>query len=76
MAMVFADEPAGNLDSQTSEDIFTMFHQLKEEEGITIILVTHGALVGKHAPRIIQIYEGVIVDGGAATADSSAGSPN
>src|SRR6516225_455787 len=39
--LLFADEPTGNLDSRTSEEILTMFQKLNAEEGITIILVTH-----------------------------------
>lgn len=61
-SIVFADEPTGNLDSRTSEDVLAMFQQLNEEVGITIILVTHDAQVARHARRIIQIHDGVIVD--------------
>jgi ABC-type lipoprotein export system ATPase subunit len=61
-SLVFADEPTGNLDSHTSEDVLRMFQQLNEEDGITIILVTHDAQVARHAHRIIQIHDGVIVD--------------
>jgi energy-coupling factor transporter ATP-binding protein EcfA2 len=39
-----------------------MFQQLNQEDGITIILVTHDANVARHARRIIQIHDGVIVD--------------
>jgi ABC-type lipoprotein export system ATPase subunit len=66
-SLVFADEPTGNLDSHTSEDVLRMFQQLNEEDGITIILVTHDALVARHARRIIQIHDGVIVDDASAT---------
>ena len=47
--LLFADEPTGNLDSRTSEEVLHMFQQLNAEEGITIILVTHDANVA--APR-------------------------
>jgi len=73
--LAFADEATGNLDSHTSEDILRMFQQLNEEEGITITLVNHDALVEKHALRIIQIDDRVIVDGGSATAALSSGPP-
>jgi ABC-type lipoprotein export system ATPase subunit len=62
-ALLLADEPTGNLDSHTSEDVLQMFQQLNREEGITIILVTHDPNVAKHARRIIGISDGVIVDG-------------
>jgi ABC-type lipoprotein export system ATPase subunit len=67
-SLVFADEPTGNLDSHTSEDVLAMFQHLNEEDGITIILVTHDANVARHAQRIIQIHDGVIVDGVPALA--------
>jgi ABC-type lipoprotein export system ATPase subunit len=61
--LLFADEPTGNLDSRTSEDVLRMFQQLNQSDGITIVLVTHDALVAQHARRIIRIHDGVIVDG-------------
>ena len=62
-SLLFADEPTGNLDSHTSQDVLAMFGQLNREEGITIILVTHDPNVARHARRIIHISDGVIVDG-------------
>jgi ABC-type lipoprotein export system ATPase subunit len=61
--LLFADEPTGNLDSHTSEEILRMFVELNQVDGITIIMVTHDANVARHARRIIQIHDGVIVDG-------------
>ncbi len=63
--LLFADEPTGNLDSHTSEDILRMFTELNKIDGITIIMVTHDPDVAKHARRIIHIHDGVIVDGPA-----------
>jgi ABC-type lipoprotein export system ATPase subunit len=60
--LLFADEPTGNLDSKTSEEILAMFQHLNEEEGITIILVTHDPGVASHAKRIIRIKDGLIED--------------
>jgi ABC-type lipoprotein export system ATPase subunit len=62
-AVLFADEPTGNLDSHTSEEVLRMFQQLNQEDGITIILVTHDVAVARHANRIIRIHDGMIVDG-------------
>jgi ABC-type lipoprotein export system ATPase subunit len=62
-SILFADEPTGNLDSKTSEEVLCMFQQLNERDGITIILVTHDLQVARHANRVIRIHDGVIVDG-------------
>ncbi len=62
--VLFADEPTGNLDSRTSEEILQMFQGLNKEEGITIILVTHDPGVGRHADRVVRIKDG-LVDGPA-----------
>ena len=61
--LLFADEPTGNLDSHTSEDVLRMFERLNQAEGITIIIVTHDAEVARHANRVIHIRDGVIDDG-------------
>jgi len=61
--LLFADEPTGNLDSRTSEEVLAMFQQLNEREGITIILVTHDPGVAQHAKRTIRIHDGLIVPG-------------
>ncbi len=59
-SLLFADEPTGNLDSHTSEEVLRIFQQLNEEEGVTIILVTHDPNVAKAAKRVIRISDGVI----------------
>ena len=66
--VLFADEPTGNLDSHTSQEVLAMFQKLNREEGITIVLVTHDAEVARHAQRIIRIHDGVIQDGDSAEA--------
>jgi ABC-type lipoprotein export system ATPase subunit len=59
--LLFADEPTGNLDSHTSEEILQMFQNLAAE-GITVVLVTHDAEVANCARRIIHIRDGVMED--------------
>jgi ABC-type lipoprotein export system ATPase subunit len=59
-SILLADEPTGNLDSHTSGDILQLFEQLNEEQGITIVLVTHDANIAHHAKRVIHISDGII----------------
>jgi len=61
--VIFADEPTGNLDSHTSEEVLRLFQDLNEKEGITIILVTHSEEVAGAAKRSIHIHDGLIVQG-------------
>ena len=61
--ILLADEPTGNLDSRTSEEILQMFQQLNSVEGITIILVTHDQGVAEWAQRTIRIKDGLLEDG-------------
>ena len=61
--LILADEPTGNLDSRTSEEILAMFQKLNTDEGITIILVTHSQEVAQHAKRQIVMRDGLIESG-------------
>jgi len=58
--LILADEPTGNLDSHTSEEIMTLFEELNRE-GITIVLVTHEADIAQHAKRQVRFLDGSIV---------------
>ncbi len=58
-AIILADEPTGNLDSKTGEEIMQLFEVL-HEKGNTIILVTHEEYIAEHAHRIIRIFDGAI----------------
>ena len=61
--LILADEPTGNLDSQTSKDIMQLFTDLNKE-GITIVLVTHEQDVARYGKRLVQLKDGeVIYDG-------------
>jgi len=60
-SLLLADEPTGNLDSRTSEQIMQVFHQLRAE-GITIVLVTHETDIAVQADRMIHMRDGKIVE--------------
>jgi len=62
-SILFADEPTGNLDSTTSEEVMKMLQNLNSKEGITIIVVTHDPNIARHTQRQIHIRDGLIVDG-------------
>jgi putative ABC transport system ATP-binding protein len=63
--LILADEPTGNLDTKTSHEIMKLFSGLNEEEGITIVIVTHESDIAAHAKRLVQFVDGrVVYDGG------------
>jgi putative ABC transport system ATP-binding protein len=59
-SLILADEPTGNLDSKMSVEVFSLFQQLNDE-GITIVLVTHERDFAKFAKRIVELKDGVII---------------
>ena len=59
--LLLADEPTGNLDSATSEEIMALFQELNRERGITILLVTHEPDMALFARRIITVRDGLIL---------------
>jgi putative ABC transport system ATP-binding protein len=59
-ALILADEPTGNLDFKTGKHVLTAMKQLNETEGKTLIVVTHNAVVGKIANRVIHLHDGHI----------------
>ena len=60
-SLILADEPTGNLDSKTSQEIMDIFHEL-HEQGNTIVLITHDNDVAKQASRVIHILDGQITE--------------
>jgi putative ABC transport system ATP-binding protein len=69
-AVVFADEPTGNLDSKSSAEVLDLLRSSVDDYGQTVIMVTHDAGAASRADRIVVLADGRIVhDGGAATAD-------
>ena len=61
-AIVLADEPTGNLDSKTGEEIFQLLKRLCKERNTTIILVTHNLELAKRTDRIIKLSDGKLVN--------------
>lgn len=57
--ILFADEPTGNLDSKTSQMIQQLFFQLKEQYGLTLVVVTHDAGFAQKFSRVLRITDGV-----------------
>ena len=57
---MLADEPTGNLDSHTSEDVLQLFERLNDD-GRTIVLITHEADVAQRADRVVQMADGRVV---------------
>jgi putative ABC transport system ATP-binding protein len=59
--ILLADEPTGNLDTKTSIEVLELFQQLREERGITVILITHERDIAEYGTRIVSFLDGVIV---------------
>ena len=67
--LILADEPTGNLDTHTSQEIMALFTELNERDGITIVLVTHESDIAANAHRLVRLADGRIVyDGSVAHA--------
>ncbi len=60
-SLILADEPTGNLDTKTGEIVLGTFQRLNEEQGRTIILITHEPEIAAHADRIIHLKDGEII---------------
>lgn len=59
--IILADEPTGALDSETGRMVMNLFHKLNQEEGKTIILITHNRELAEESDRIITIHDGMII---------------
>ena len=66
-AILLADEPTGALDQQTGRQVMALFHDLNEE-GNTIIMITHDIGIARHARRIVRLLDGVLTEGVAEDA--------
>ena len=61
-AIILADEPTGNLDSRSAENVLSIFERLADQ-GKTILMVTHDADIAAYAQRILRMQDGLIVNG-------------
>jgi putative ABC transport system ATP-binding protein len=59
--IILADEPTGNLDSKSGEEIVAIFQRLNSEQGITVVFVTHDVEIAAHTRRIVHLYDGRVV---------------
>ena len=70
-AIVFADEPTGNLDSRSSEEVLALLRQAVDEFGQTVVMVTHDANAAAVADRVLVLVDGQIVrDEGSLEAEA------
>jgi putative ABC transport system ATP-binding protein len=60
-SLILADEPTGNLDTKTSEEVMKLLQDLRTQQGITIVLITHEPEIAAYGSRIIAIRDGLIV---------------
>ena len=60
--LILADEPTGNLDSETGAEILALFHRLRDEAGVSFLIVTHDDEVAATADRIIRMKDGEIIN--------------
>ena len=67
--MVFADEPTGNLDSRSSEEVLGLLRTAVDEFGQTVVMVTHDPEAASYADRLVVLRDGAVVH------DGDAGSP-
>jgi putative ABC transport system ATP-binding protein len=61
-AIVLADEPTANLDSQTAAELLELMGGMNKKHGVTFVFATHDELVMRHARRIVRLRDGAIVD--------------
>jgi putative ABC transport system ATP-binding protein len=60
-AMILADEATGNLDSKSGTEVLQIFQRLNEEEGITVVFVTHDPWTARHTKRLVMLRDGEVV---------------
>ena len=64
--VLLADEPTGNLDSATGDDVMALLRALSADEGLTVVLITHDDEIAAAAPRVVRVRDGELVQAEAA----------
>jgi lipoprotein-releasing system ATP-binding protein len=62
-ALLLADEPTGNLDTKSADAVFALLRRINQEQGTTVLLVTHNPELGKRCDKTIQVVDGLIQSG-------------
>jgi putative ABC transport system ATP-binding protein len=73
--ILLADEPTGNLDTKTGDEIIGLFQKLHNEHGQTVVYVTHDAFIARHTQRIIRLVDGKIISDDPIAHPLVAGTP-
>ena len=60
--LIVADEPTGNLDSQNSHELLELFKKLNNEEGVSILMVTHDSMIASYSSQLLYIKDGMIAN--------------
>ncbi len=60
--LILADEPSGNLDSKTGEEVMTLLFDLVRKNGVTLVLVTHNEALAQKCDRVLSLHEGLLVE--------------
>jgi ABC-type lipoprotein export system ATPase subunit len=78
-SLILADEPTGNLDSRTGEEIVRLLLEIRAERGVTLVVATHDARLADRADRVVNLVDGLVVDAshpGGRDGESSGGEPS
>jgi ABC-type lipoprotein export system ATPase subunit len=62
--LILADEPTGKLDTATAREIFTLFREIVEGEGVTVLMAAHDPLVDEYVDEVLTLHDGQITGGG------------
>lgn len=71
--IIWADEPTGNLDTETADEVMALLRRLNRENGQTFVIVTHDPRIGSMCDRVIQMRDGLIIDDGLTSFRAAAG---